>query len=749
MQGGSLVTGDVQQLTSRITVAGVTRAHKSWEVTRELSGDMPAQVVAGSGIRQATGTIVWAEGDDVSDVAVNPWNASSGWLPKQGEFVVIYVSDGVTEWPQFAGVIDENSGDVGGLPQSTIVDYIDYLNKPVTNPAVFWLHPPKSEGGDMMGVGMSAGYAVDRALRACGFFATPRMETYCVWSVPGQMSLWPELGTVTSSVAYSGLPKLGPSNWDASWGKAQSDFDTTYSPSGIFASGTTPIQLTARVDAAHAGSFTLNAFFDTIKVQLSIPGNGTAIGRLNGVDAVSLNIGSASTIVTLRVADGVWTLKTSGGATASGSLAVPSGTNLSTIQITAAPEARVAGMQVSAAPTGYEFQSIGHKDLYYQDTGAFVGVMDCLPANVNRPAIELLTEISKASLSAMWFDEAGKFKFIGSDVLRAQAPSQTVTTLDDIYALSWSDSRLGVRSTVRVKYRMPASNKSRYSSVTLWQGSGETMGSNEEKVLFAEAPSDEDWAEIDHGAVSSAGGLAAFNAGRGTWNGGYIESADGTWVADTGYGTWDPIVTIDERTRKFRVTTSTLPAGKTYVTATPDDATNFFKRFRGFNYPILRGRGKVKWTDAYRTASTTGPAGFPDLEHDSGVWGARSVDTVVQDNLASYIAGMVTTPSPTIDSVRVGYDPRRTLGDVITISSPDLMGVTINALITGVRNSASDSYTQTLNVRIISATSTYTTYGQFEQAHPDTLTYEQWRLLFPATETYADFNNEPLRGATL
>ena len=77
------------------------------------------------------------------------------------------------------------------------------------------------------------------------------------------------------------------------------------------------------------------------------------------------------------------------------------------------------------------------------------------------------------------------------------------------------------------------------------------------------------------------------------------------------------------------------------------------------------------------------------------------------------------------------------------------MGVTINALIVGVRNSAGDSYTQTLNVRIVSAKSTYTTYGQFEQAHPDTLTYEQWRVLFPATETDADFNNEPMRGATL
>jgi len=749
VQAGSLVSGDVQQLKSRITVGGVERAHKSWEVSRDLVGDLPAQVVAGSGIKQATGTIVWAEGDDVTDGAVNPWNASSGWLPKQGEIVAIYVSDGVTEWLQFVGVIDENSGEVGGLPSSAIVDYIDFLNRPVSHSTVFAIHPPKSDGGAFMGVGMSHGYPVDRALRSCGMYATPGMEPGCVLSVPGQMSLWPEYGTVTAAVAYTGLPRRGATDKRASWGWALADFDATYTPGYTFPASTSPVQLTARIDQAHAGTFWMSAYYGSTKVQLSVTSSRTAVARLNGADVVSLAMESSATIVSLLVKGGVWTLKTSGGATASASSAVPAGSNLTSITATADANARVAGMQVSTPPVGQEFQSLGHKDNYYQDAGAFVGAMDALPSYVNRPAIDLLTEISKASLSAMWFDENGKLRFIGSDLLRAQAPAQTVTTLDDIYALSWSDNRLGVRSKVRVKYRMPASNLSQYSNVLLWQGSGETMESNQEKVLLAEAPADEDWAEIDHGAVAAAGGLAAFNAGRGTWVGGYLEASNGSWTADSGYGTWDGIATIDERTRRFRVTTSTLPAGKSYVLATPDDAVNFFPRFRGFEYPALRGRAKVKWTDASVVSATTGPSGFPELEHDSGPWGARSADTVVQTSLADYIASQVTTPSPTIDSLRVGYDPRRQLGDVITISSPDLMGVTINALIVGVRNSAGDSHTQTLNVRIISASSAYATYGQFEAAHPDTLTYEQWRALFPATETYADFNNEPLRGATL
>ncbi|WP_159702494.1 hypothetical protein [Arthrobacter sp. 18067] len=746
MQEGSLVGGDVIELSSRIVVGGLDRKFVEWSIDREIDGDLPEAVVGGSGIKQATGSIVWAEGPNLSGTAANPWNSAAGWLPEQGESCIIYVSDGVTEWPQFVGVIDENRGDVGGRPSSTIVDYIDYLNRPVSHSTVLRVHPPKTEGGDYLSVGMSAGYAVDRTMRACGFFATPAMEPGVVWSVPAQMSMWPEYGNVTAAGSYDGI-SANAENYRAPWGWAVANFNCTYTPQGTIAP-TDPVQITALASPLHGGNFGISAMYGSQNVQLFISTSRTARARLNGTEICNLALGPA-VAVTLQVKGGTWTLRTNTGATSTGSATIPAGSNLNQIIVTGDTNTVAAGMQISKPPVGSEFQAVNTAPAsYFQDTLQFASWMDVLPSYVRRPGIDLLTEISKANLAAMWFNERGQFQFIGSDRLRGRTPVQEITTLDDIRSLSWSDARLGMRSRVRVKYQMPVINRSKYSNILLWQGSGETMESGQEKTLVAEAATEEHWAEIDHGAAGG-GSLAAFNAGRATWVGGYVEASDGSWSSGSSVGTWDPIRAIDDRTRVFGVKVGSMPAGSTFVLGTPDDAANYFQRFRGFNLPVLRGRAKVVYTEAAVESSITGPSGFPQLEHDAGPWGARmeAENTLVQDRLADFIAEQVTVPAPTITGMEVGYDPRRQLGDVVTITS-ELMGISLKALIVGVQNTAGDTFKQSLKVRIISAFSPFTTYADFEAAHADTLTYEQWRLLFPDTATYSTFNSEPLRGAS-
>ncbi|MEE2568610.1 hypothetical protein V1638_04260 [Pseudarthrobacter sp. J64] len=703
---------------------------------------MPEQVVAAAGIKQATGKIVWAEGPDVTDKAVTPWNQNGQWLPAQGEQVVIYAGDGVNEWPQFVGVIDETAGSVGGQIESSIVDYIDYLNRAVSHETVLRLHPPKTEGGAYIGAGMGSAYAIDRAFRACGFYATPRMESGAVLSVPCQNSMWPEYGVIAEAGAMSTSgTNTHADNHRATWGWCVSDFVCTYTPQGTIAPGD-PVQLTARISTEHNGNFTLNAWYGSTRVQLAVSGSRTAIARLDSTDVVTLVMESGFTIVTLLIKNGTWTLKTNGGATATGSATIPAGANLTSISTTADEAARVAGLQVSRPPAGQEFGSLGHSSSAYQETGLFAGLMDVLPSYVDRPAVELLTEISKANLAPFWFNEFGQLRMIGSDILRNQAPVQTVTTLDDIFELAWENTRLGMRSRVTVKYRFPVLNRSRYSNVLLWQGGGETMESQQEKAMFAETPDGEDWAEIDHFAVSNAGGLTAFNEGRGTWIGGFLEDSAGNWTAATGYYVASGIQTISTRARLFEIETLVLPAGKKFVLATPDDAVNYFPRFRGMAYPVLRGRAKVQWIDKTLASATTGPYGFPELEHDAGPWGVQTANTIIQQRIADYIAGQVTKPAPTITNMRVHPDPRRQLGDVITISSPKLMGITITALIVGIHNAHSDAFTQTISVRIIAATSLYTTYAEYNETLPDgSMTYAQWQALGPVPQTYAQFND--------
>lgn len=715
MQAGNLVSSDVSAFTSRVLVSGVERAHESWSINREIVGDLPEQVVGGSGIKQATGTIVWADQLDVSDTAPNPWNAGAGWLPKPGEQVIIRVGDGVSEWRQFVGVIDETTGDVGGSPQSTIIDYTDWLNRPFNHSTMLRLHPPKAEGADYMGVGLTPAYLIDRLFRRASMFATPAMEPGVVMSAPLQTSTWPEYGVIVSSGSVTGGSVTHGLNSRAPWGWAMRDFSATYRPQGVAIGRNDPVQLTCLVAPDHAGTFTMDANYGTGKIRLWVNSGRAAVAMLDGVEVCRLLLG-AGTVVSLLVKNGQWTLKNDIGGTSTGTRSVPAGEAMTTVAVNGDTNSRIAGVQVAKPTALSEFQSVNYTPSAYLDSSTLLGIQDAMPSIVNRTVADVLDEISRATLSPFWYDEDGRLVMYGSDVLRRRASMQTVTTLDDITKLSWTDSRLGVRSSVRVKYQYPAINRSRYSNVLLWQGSGETMVSGQEKELFAKEDTDEDWVEPDDFTVSNAGGTAAFNAGRGSWVSTHLEDSSGGFIGSAGYATWSPIRTIDDETRLFKVVVGNLPAGYQLVLATPKEATNYSPRMRGVNMPVLRGRGRVQWADMTLTSAITGPTGFPALEHEVGPWSVQTDNTTIQQRIVDFIASQVSTPQPVIDNLTVTYDPRRQLGDVITVSSPKLMGVELRCLIVGISNSASGSFSQSLSVRIISAKSTFTTYDQLAEA---------------------------------
>lgn len=712
MQSGQFAASDVVGLTSIVLVNGIERKHVSWSIERELAGDLPDQVVGGSGIKQAHGTIVWAERPDVDDRAVTPWNSSSGWLPKAGDWVAIRATDGVNSWLQFTGVIDKTEGEVGDSPQSTVIDYTDYLNRPFRHSALLRIHPPKVEGGPFMGVGLSPAYAVDRLFRAAGFFATPPMEPGVVVSAPLQTSTWPEYGILTAAGSASGVGSHG-NNSQAPWGWCMRDFTATYTPQGSI-TRTDPVQLTVMAAPDHAGSFTLDAHYGVSRIRLWITPGRVAVAMLDGEEVCRMSLNDG-TIVSLLVKGTRWTLKSDNEGVVSGNKVTQSGDPLSRVVITGDEGSRIAGVQVAKPTELSEFQPTGHKATAFQDSSSLLGIQDAMPSMAGRSVAEVLDEISQATLSPYWFNESGRLVMYGSDVLRGRSSMQTVTTLDDITQLSWSDSRLSIRSSVAVKYRYPALNRSRYSNILLWEGSGETMDSGQEKEMFAKESSDEDWVEADDFTVSNAGGAAAFNAGRGSWVATHLEDSSGGFTGSAGYATWSPIRKVDEETRLFKVVVGTLPSGYQLVLGTPKEATNYSPRMRGVNMPVLRGRGRVQWADMTLTSTITGPSGFPALEHEIGPWSVRTDNTLIPDRIADFIASQVTTPSPVIPGMRVTYDPRRQLGDVITIQSPTLMGVELRVLVVGIRNEGGDSFTQSLTVRIISAKSTYTSYDELAQ----------------------------------
>src|SRR5699024_5616927 len=208
MQAGSLADGVVFTPTSRVVVDGVERPHVSWSVDRELSGDLPDQVVAGSGLTQATGTIVWASEDAATEAGDNPWNPQS-WWPAKGARVEIYAGDGTSEWRQFTGVIDNTTGTLDGPSQSKIIDEHDRLSVQFSHEPLLRQMPPRESGGRYRYANLVPSYHIDYAMRRAGFYATPIETPGTVVYAPMMGGVWPSVGQLDTVIDFedsSGTP---------------------------------------------------------------------------------------------------------------------------------------------------------------------------------------------------------------------------------------------------------------------------------------------------------------------------------------------------------------------------------------------------------------------------------------------------------------------------------------------------------------------------------------------------------------
>lgn len=740
MQAGNLVSSDVQAFTSRVLVAGVQREVVSWNVTRELSGDLPAQVVAASGITQATGSIVFA-GEDIEATARNPWNKSTGWLPAEGDRVEIYAGDGATEWKQFHGLIDKTTGDIGGGFQSTVIDDFDRLSAPFAHDALLRIMPPLSDGDARRGVGLSTAYYINAAMRDAGLHATPAGEYDSALHVPFQGSSWPLHGTLREAGNYTGGDGSHHSTWDAPWGHSAGNFSLTYGPRTSYPA-TTPVQMTVMVAPDHSGNFFLTAYYgSSATLQLAVNGSRTAIVRVNGVQITTLAMGSA-TIVTALYKNGSIDLRSNAGGQSSGS-GVVGGTSLSSIITTGDQDSRVGGIQISHPNnSSREFASLSWVANAVPDyrSGALLllGLMDAGPAIEDTTCGDVLERISKATLTPMWFDETGVFRVVGSPWLRAKLPVKTVTTLDDVTSLDWESGLLSSRSRVTVEGDIPAINFSRWRTRVAYRGESGSLSSGDTDEQFIGPAENEDWIMLDDSlTVLGPSSWATYNANLDSVAGVHYEQ-DGNPIAATGKTVTVSLEKLGLRQYKITHAAGTFPAGVTAQLATHPTSTDLYPRNRDKGLPRLNARAIVTWAKKKVTPSGVGGVG-PELTHEAEMWVNRSNEPEIIERIANFIQSQTTKPLPTITGLSIVPDPRLQLGDRITISSPDFMGVSLNALIVGVDSSFGGSYEQSLTVRVTGATSTFTTYAEFN-ASGGALTYAQWQALGPLPQSYSQFN---------
>lgn len=740
MQAGTLVTSDVMAYTSRVLVNGVQRPALSWSVDRELSGDLPAQVVAASGLTQATGNVEWATEADLHDGAVNPWNKSTGWIPAKGDRVEIYAGDSVTEWKQFHGVIGRTTGSIGNGFQSTLIDDYDKLSVEVSHLPLLRIMPPAVAGGPYRGIGLNSSYFADFALRAAGFYVTPKREANAALSVPAQGSMWPEAGTMLTGAPFDGVGSH-QSLHGAPWGWSVSNFLYTYSP-GATRPASDPIQISMMVAPDSAGFTTVRAVFGTSHLQLSISGAGLVTANVNGTNILSFTL-TGGGIIQVLVKNEVATLRSSNGQSVTIPVSFARATVMGEIQVSGSALTRVAGIQVSH-PTlaSLEFAALSHigsARLDFSDT-TLSGIMDASRTIENTTAGDLLQEISEATLTGMWIDELGVMQWASSPGLRKRASVRTVTTLNDILSLDWEDSLLGARSKVTVSGFSPAISVGRTCSRLVWRGSGDEIGSGEIVEDIAEPEGDVEWVQPDTTlTVIGTGSWATYNA-RNESLAGVFYTSSGETISSAGLNTSIAMARLNLRQLKIRHVAGTFPADVTAVLGTSPTDPALWTRNRDVNLPVIRTFGKSQWPEVRVTPVAAGGVG-PELVHEAGVWTNESTGTDRLDRLATFIAGQTSVPKPTITGLEITYDPRLQLGDVIKIYSPDLMGVSITALIVGISNSAGGSFTQSLSVRIVTATSTFQTFEEFNASMPGSkVTFQQWDALGPKPQTFAGFN---------
>lgn len=736
MQAGNLSGGDVLAYTTRVLVAGVQR-YGSWSVSRELSGDLPAQVVAVAGVTQASGSVSWFQEKDVSERPMQPWNPPE-WLPARGERVEIFVSDGVTEWKQFHGVIDKTTGSLDGGFQSTLIDDYDKTSASVTHQAMLRSMPPLAIDGSetYRSAGLHPLYYVDFALRAAGFHCTPPREWDSLLFAPIQGSWWPHFGQLAST-SGDGLNTVAP------WGLGRKDGSATYLPAANPAMGVT-VQASILVAPDHADTAEIVMNYGpSDHLRLSLNAGREAIALKNGVEVCRLTIG-AGIVVSMLAKAGTISLRTDTGATASGAFTA-SGVGLSDIRVTSGLSSSVAGFQVSLpALASHEHISTLWKPSAVLDTSSLLlsGIIDAAPVIEGMTAADLLGEIGKSTLSAMWIDETGVFRWVASDALRARTPARTVTTLDDVLSLGWEDGLLGTASKVTVKYQRPSVTKSRWRTVVLSRGGGsQSIKSGDEAEIFLEPEADTHWILPSFDFLEVGGTVSTWASANNPAYSlvGLYYTTDGGTTESVGLACTITTSQLGPQKAVVKYVAGTWPSDVEGVLKTSPTRSSLWPKNRDQDLPRLMGRGLVKYLGQEVSATGAGGPG-PELVHDIGVWAGRTDSTLIPDRMASYIQSQTATPSPIITGVSIVPDPRLQLGDVITVESA-LMGVTLTVLITGMSTGhAAGGMSMELSVRVISADVTGMTYEQFNMG--GNLTYAQLNALAPTPQTYAQFNAE-------
>lgn len=699
MLPGTYAPGAVIDARLRIFVEGVEREHISAEWEGHTSGGLPESLIAaGDGLFSRTGRIKWAAGTATTAAPFAP-AGETRWVPRHGASVKIVAEVNGVTFPRFTGFLGTSTYSlVSDEVETAISDGLSAaLQTPVTiEPAV--LHKAQTTGG----------WTAYQALEQAGYgLLPPPHETTLIYA-PGAFGLGAGVGEFVSagSVSESAPGFLTSTN-------------TIYRPIKGF--------------DRHAE--------DVLAVSRAVPDRDAVISlKLRGEAEVRLVWSRGASLLTL-----------SQGGQVIGEVKVPSPQKCQLLAVAIAWDSitvwtdtansqkfnrrlsndaeletasctNTLGLHVSQHEPITGDYSRNHVAKMVRETPPKIlaSKIATEPLSATRgfenvAAAEVVTAWCNATLSTVWVDEEGTLVMAARDRLASAASVVTDVVSERVFAGSWQTARDGVRSLVRVNSLQPTADDGAWkagrggksfngaAAVAHDSSSSTPLTQNSDNIQFINWEDNVDVIRLDTNyrpivnAKKKIFDWDEFNKLTGSWWAISFENNEQPpgWRWTGGEPQHETLTgkleKLGQRGVKLthRVDTVKGGNGKTYSLVAPSLGVGTLGQWAwGRPMPLLRADWVVTWEKKHFTAYSR-KSGAGAFVLDVG-WYVTEKDA---RKVAEALAQEIGTERITFDAISMLWDPRKQVGDTITLSAGRW---TAECIITGSRESW-DGYVPTVS----------------------------------------------------
>lgn len=690
MLPGTYAPGAVIDARLRIFVDGVEREHISAEWEGHTSGGLPESLIAaGDGVFSRTGRIKWAAGTATTAAPFAP-AGETRWVPRHGASVKIVAEVNGVTFPRFAGFL-------GASTYSLVTDEVETaisdglstaLQTPVTiEPAV--LYKAQTTGG----------WTAYQALEQAGYGVLPPPHETTLIYAPGAFGLGAGVGEFVSAGSVS---ETAPGFLTST--------NTVYTPAKGF----------DRHDE------------DILAVSRAAPNRDASISvKLRGEAEVMLGWSRAASTLTL-----------SQGGQLIGQVKVPSPQKHQLLAVAIAWDSitvwtdtvnsqkfdrRLRGdaeLETASCSNTLGLHVFQHEPIIGDYSRTHVAKMvretppkilasaiatDPLSATrgfENTEAAEVVTAWCNATLSTVWVDEEGTLVMAARDRLASSPSVVTDAVSERVFAGSWQTARDGVRSLVRVNHLVPSADDGAWAAgrggksftgaaaVAYDASSSTPLTQNSDNIQLINWEDNVDVIGLDTNyrpivkAKDNIFDWDEFNKLIGSWWAISFENNEQPpgWRWTGGAPQHETISgkleKLGQRGVKLTHRVETVKGGnsKTYSLVAPSLGVGTLSQWAwGRPMPMLRANWVVTWEKKHLTAySRKGGAGVFTL--DAG-WYVTEKDA---RKVAEALAQEIGTERITFDAISMLWDPRKQVGDTITLTAGRWVA---ECIITGSRES--------------------------------------------------------------